>query len=200
MSLVVQDATGAKQNMSTTTDASGNLVGSTCVTDPTSGAKQTVSQAHTADQQNVSSAYSALAAALNMLWNGTTFDRQRGNVDAVTPPVTLSSQAAGTVNSADLTNVNHKGVQIGVNISALSASTTVQVTVQGKDAASGVYYTLLQSAAIAATGFTLLTVYPGGPTTTNVAANQVLPRTWRVSVVVAGSGTASATVGASVIV
>jgi hypothetical protein len=43
MTLVVQDATGAKQNMSTTTDASGNLVGSTCVTDPNSGAKQAVS-------------------------------------------------------------------------------------------------------------------------------------------------------------
>lgn len=49
MVLKVLDATGAPQNLSTTTDQSGNLVGSSCITDPTSGAKAVVQVLHTGD-------------------------------------------------------------------------------------------------------------------------------------------------------
>jgi hypothetical protein len=80
MTLIVQDATGTKQNMSTTTDASGNLVGSSCVTDPISGAKQTVSQLHAADQQSVpTTAYSGFSTGVAQLQDGVSgvVNRQR---------------------------------------------------------------------------------------------------------------------------
>lgn len=116
--------------------------------------------------------------------------------------LTLTAQGAGTVNGGDQASVNSRGVQVGINITAITGTLpTVTVTVQGKDAASGQYYTLLQSAAIAAAGFTLLTLYPGAPSTANVSSPQVLPATWRVIATVAGTGpAATATIGASVII
>lgn len=115
--------------------------------------------------------------------------------------VTLSAQGIGAINSPDQTNINSRGVQIGVNITALTGTgPTLTVKIQGKDAASGVYYDLLTSAALAATGFTLLTLYPGAPVTANASSPQVLPAVWRVVATVAGTGPAvTATVGASVI-
>lgn len=115
--------------------------------------------------------------------------------------LTLAAQGAGTVNGADQKNINARGVQIGLNITAIAGTTTVTVAIQGKDAASGQYYTLLQSAAISVTGFTLLTLYPGAPSVANLSSPQVLPATWRVIVTVAGTTpSATATVGASVII
>lgn len=125
---------------------------------------------------------------------------QQGNVDAPASLVTLSSTVAGTYNSPDLTNTNGRGVSVLVNLTTMTAASVV-VTLQGKDIASGTYYTLLASAAKTATGATLLTVYPGAPATANVSANAPLPKTWRVSVAVSNnSGTAAVTgtIGASV--
>lgn len=134
------------------------------------------------------------------LFNGSTFDRQRCNIDtgALINHVAASAGAA----SADQLNVNSRGVQVGVNITAgTGTSPTLQVIIEGKDAASGTYYTLLASAAIAATpGFTLLSLYPSLTAVANSVANQVLPRVWRVRTVIGGATPAvTATVGASVI-
>lgn len=136
----------------------------------------------------------------NTLFNGVSSDRQRGNVDSAASILTLTAQAPGTVTSTDQTNFNGRGVKLGINITADSAGTAlVVVTIQGKDIVSGQYYTILTSASIAAVGFSTLTVYPAITVTANVAASDILPRTWRVSVTVSGAGTASATVGSSTI-
>lgn len=127
---------------------------------------------------------------------GIAFSAQADNSDTQAL-VTLTAQAAATVNSADLPNATGQGVIVGVNLSTMT-SATVTVHVQGKDAASGQYYDLLASTALASTGFTTMTVYPGVVASANVAANAPLPKTWRVSVVVTGTA-ATGTVGASVI-
>lgn len=133
------------------------------------------------------------------LFNGTSWDRARGNVDTGAL-ITLTTQAAGTVNSADQTNYNGKGLVVGVNITLATTASAV-VTIQGKDTASGQYYTILASAALATTGFTSLTAYPSAATTANVSISAVLPRTWRISVTVTGGAASmTATIGASVIV
>jgi hypothetical protein len=115
--------------------------------------------------------------------------------------VTLAAASTGG-NSPDQANYNGRGLQLGINVTAITGtSPTLTVTVQGKDSASGTYYTILASTAINATGFTLLTVYPGAPTTANVSSPQVLPRTWRVLYAIGGTTPAvTATIGASVIV
>jgi hypothetical protein len=135
--------------------------------------------------------------ASNLVFNGVTNELQASNQDANATLVTLSAQGAGTVNSADIVNVNGKGINLGINTTVDSAG-AYTVTLQGKDIVSGTYYTILASAAIAATGFVLLSVYPGLVAATNLVANAVLPRTWRVSVTVT-TGPITATIGASVI-
>lgn len=108
--------------------------------------------------------------------------------------------AAAGVSGSDQTNLNARGLLVGINITAGTGTLpTLQVIIEGKDVVSGVYYTLLASAAIAATaGFTLLTIYPGLVASANLVANQVLPRVWRARTVVGGTGAAvTATVSAN---
>ena len=114
--------------------------------------------------------------------------------------ITHTAAVAG-VSGTDQINVNSRGAQVGVNITAATGTApTLQVIVEGKDP-SGTYYTVFASAAlVAAPGFTLLSVYPG-LTSSAVVGTQVLPRTWRVRTVIGGTTPAvTATVSASVIV
>lgn len=122
---------------------------------------------------------------------------QTGNAD--TPAlVTLAAAAAGTTNSVAQTNYTSRGVQVGVNLTITTCS--VVVNIQGQDAASSAWYTILASAAISSTSFTNLTVYPGAAATTNVSSPQPLPKTWRVQTVLTGGSCAvTGTVGASTI-
>lgn len=114
--------------------------------------------------------------------------------------ITHTAASVG-VNGADQTNGGGHGINVVINITAITGTTpTLTVTLQGKDTASGVYYTILASAALAATGTTVLTVFPGAATTANASASAQLPRTWRVISAIGGTTPAvTATVGASVI-
>ena len=64
--------------------------------------------------------------------------------------ITLLASAARTasINSSDITNVNHRGVTVVIEATAATLTPSVVFTIQGKDAVSGVYYTLLASAAV----------------------------------------------------
>jgi hypothetical protein len=115
------------------------------------------------------------------------------------PVVPGTSVVPGTYVSADQQNLGRRGLKLTVDITANAGAFTFTVTIQGKDPLSGKYYTLLQSAALAANGTTILTVYPGVTPAANVAVSDVLPSTWRVSVTLATSN-ATATIGGSEIV
>lgn len=196
LSFKVLDKNAVEQDFSVTTDSNGLLVGSTALADPATGAKMNVGTQHIADAETMTG-NSALVAAVPMRFNGTNSDRERGNVDSTV--MTMVSDQAGTPVSPDQTNYNGRGVQIGINITAL-ANVTMTVTIQGKDVASSQYYTLLTSASLTGTGFTLLTLFPGVTPTANVAISQVLPRTWNIKLNITGTGTVSGTIGASIIV
>lgn len=124
-----------------------------------------------------------------------------GNMDTLAL-ITHAAAAAG-VSSPDQINAYYRGLQIGVNITAgTGTAPTLQAILEGKDAASGTYYPLLASVAIAAVaGFTLLSFYPGLAATANVTANQALPRVWRVRTIIGGVAPAvTATIGASLVI
>jgi hypothetical protein len=122
---------------------------------------------------------------------------------AATIDMTVSTLAAAstTVTSTDMINTGYRGVKIGVNITAMTGTVpTLTVTVQGKDVASGTYYTLLVSTAIAVTGFTVLEVYPAVVAASNLVAGITLPRVWRVVATPGGTTPAiTGTIGASMI-
>ena len=93
-------------------------------------------------------------------------------------PITLAAISASG-NGVDQTNQNSRGITVGINVTAVTGS--IVVTIQGKDPASGTYYTLLASAAIAAPAFSTLTLYPGDAVTTNISANGNLPSQFRIA-------------------
>lgn len=112
--------------------------------------------------------------------------------------VLTGTAASASANGADQNNPTFRGLKVVVNVSAISGtSPTLVVTLQGKDPASGSYYTLLASASLTSTGATVLTVYPGVTASANVAVSDVVPRTWRAISTVGGTGpSVSFTVGA----
>lgn len=115
--------------------------------------------------------------------------------------LTLTAQGAGTVVSPMQQNYHGRGLQLVVDVTAITGtSPTLTVTIKGHDAASNKDFTLLASAALSAVGTTVLTVYPGAAVTANVSANAPLPLLWSVSAVVGGTTpSVTATIGANVI-
>lgn len=113
----------------------------------------------------------------------------------------LYASAARTTDPtpADQTNANARGLHVIIDVTAITATPSVVFTIQGKDPASGKYYTLLASAAITAAGTTVLRVYPGLTVAANLTANDVLPRTWRVVAVHGDADSITYSVGYSLI-
>ena len=113
-------------------------------------------------------------------------------------PLEVFASAARTAahNSADFASRNCRGLHLIIDATAAVASPGVTFTIQGKDPVSGVYYTLLTSAAITGTGTTVLRVYPGCVAAANTIANDALPGTWRVAVTVADADSLTYSVGA----
>lgn len=118
-------------------------------------------------------------------------------------PTDLGALITGTAattsqNSTDQYNVGSRGVKVVLNVTAAGTG-SVTVAVQGKDGASGQYYTILTGAAVTSNGTTVYTVYPGVTVAANVSASDALPRIWRVTVTANNANPVTYTVGASVI-
>jgi hypothetical protein len=96
------------------------------------------------------------------------------------PQVFSSLARTVTENSRDFQNAYGKGIQLIIDVTAISATPSVTFAIQGKCPVSGKYYTLLTSAAITGTGTTVLRVYPGLTVAANLVASDSLPSTWRV--------------------
>ena len=107
--------------------------------------------------------------------------------------------ATTTQTTPDLTNLVGRGVKAVLDVTAIGTG-SITLTLQGKDLASGKYYTLLSGAAVITNGTNVYELYPGIASVTNVAANTALPRTWRVVVTANNANAASYTVGTSVLV
>lgn len=121
------------------------------------------------------------------------------NNDLTASSVLAGVGATASQNSADLLNPYGRGVKVFINVTAIGTG-SVTFAIQGKDPASGTYYTILASAAIVANGLTVLTVYPGLTAAANSAANDVVPRQFRVIATANNANPVNYTVGASVIV
>ena len=91
------------------------------------------------------------------------------------------------------------GLLVFINITAISGtSPTLTVTLKGAiDEGASATYTILASAALNATGLTVLRVYPGLTASANVTANDVVPKTCQIVTAIGGTGpSVTATVSA----
>ena len=107
-----------------------------------------------------------------------------------------SAVRAAATTSADQSNHSARGVMVVFDITAVPGTDTVTLTIQGKDPVSGKYFTLLAGASQAATATVVMRVFPGATAAANLAANDCLPATWRVSVAHSASSNFTYSVGA----
>lgn len=137
----------------------------------------------------------ALWAIIGALeFDGTNYNRRRNNNE-----VTVYSSAARTATptATDLTNYNHRGVVVVIDVTAITDTPSVTFTIEGKSTLGSDYYTILASAAITGTGVTVLRVYPGLTAVANQTANDIIPRLWRVTPVHADADSITYSVSAN---
>lgn len=115
---------------------------------------------------------------------------------------TLLASAArtATVSSSDIQAYNAKGVRVFINVTVDGAAASVVPTITVKDPVSGVYTAVLTGAAIAATGHTVLTVYPGATVVAGVTLSTVIGKTWRVTMTHADTDAITYSVGYQMLV
>lgn len=121
-----------------------------------------------------------------------------------TTSVVVLTSAARTTNTTSVDfALNHAGRgRFTIDITAVpgGASTdTVTFSVQGKDAASGKYATLLSTAAVSAVSTVMLEMGQGVADSANAAANKMLPACFRLLVTHSGAGSFTYSVGADVL-
>jgi len=110
----------------------------------------------------------------------------KSNVNALLTLTAANAAAAPT--SQDIDVSNYGGIILYIDITGITGTTpTLTVTIQGKDDVSGKYHTILASAALNATGTTVLRVYPGLTAAANLTANDVLAKTIRVTTAIGGT-------------
>ncbi len=95
-------------------------------------------------------------------------------------------------------NTGGRGVKVVFDMTTVGTG-SVTVTIQGKDLASGKYYTLLAGAAVITNVTNVYTVFPSATVTANVSANDYLPMIWRVIATANNANPATYTVGACVL-
>lgn len=133
---------------------------------------------------------------LNGLYNGTTVDQQRGNLDNIT--ILASGARTTTQTSTDQTNYNHKGVIVVLDVT-VPGTGSITLEIDAKDPVSGKYYAVLTGAAVTTLSTNIYRVYPGLTASANATANDILPRTWRIKVTANNANTITYSVGAMLI-
>lgn len=76
----------------------------------------------------------------------------------------------------------NRGVKAVLDVTVVPGIDTVTLIIEGKDQASGKYFTILSAAARVATGTDVLTIYPGIAVAVNVSASDTLPDIYRARV------------------
>ena len=92
-------------------------------------------------------------------------------------------RAATFVGDDNPASIAGERLTVVLDVTAVPGVDTVTPIIEGKDALSGKYYTVLQGTAMAATGTQVLTVAQGIAATANVSANALIPRIYRMRVI-----------------
>ena len=119
-----------------------------------------------------------------MLFNGTTWDRQRNNEE-----ITLLASAArtATTSSAEQVNYNARGIVLIVDCTAITATPSVQLQVLSGLVGSTAKFLFGIATHITAVGMTAYLLYPGvlagAAGGYSEAVNLTIPRRWKITMV-----------------
>ena len=88
-----------------------------------------------------------------------------------------------TTNSSQIENEEtYRGIRALINVTNVTTSGVVTVSVQGYDEVLAGYFTYITSAALTASGITIVKVHPELIAVTNAVAQDFLTDKWRVAV------------------
>ena len=127
------------------------------------------------------------AGVATLLFNGTTWDRQRSNINVLTGD---TGARTATFTGANQTNFNARGAKILLNVGAVTGTSPTLVARVQISLDNGTTFVDMPgavTASIVATGTYLLTIYPGMTAAANSVVNDVLPRTWRLAYTIGGT-------------
>ena len=112
----------------------------------------------------------------------------------------LSSAArTATISSSDITNLSGRGIHVVLDVTVDPAAASVVLTIEGKDPASGKYYTILTSAAVNSVSTNIYRVHPNLTPVTNLIVNDIIPKTFRITVTHADADSFTYSVGYSLV-
>lgn len=111
---------------------------------------------------------------------------QSGGKDEIAALVLTAASASGS--SRDFRSSAGRGAVVVIDITALTGtSPTLTVTFEGYDPHSGKYYTILQSAALAAVATTVLRIGAELTAAANTIAKDFVPHSWRIRYTIGGT-------------
>ena len=102
-------------------------------------------------------------------------------INNVNGSVLQSAVRTATTSSATFVNLSANRLHLIVDVTVAPGGDTVTPKIEGYDAISGKFYTLLTGAAISTTGTNVLKIGPGLSASANAAAADFLPSAWRVT-------------------
>lgn len=115
--------------------------------------------------------------------------------------IALASLSRTATNStADFTNYGHQGILIFLDVTAVHASgSDIKVKIEGKDPASGKYYTILESASVITVTTNVYRVNPLLTAAANTIAKDNVPTTFRFTLTHANANAITYSVGYSLV-
>ncbi|MBA3760130.1 MAG: hypothetical protein H0X07_06310 [Gemmatimonadales bacterium] len=131
-----------------------------------------------------------------MRWNTGSWDRMRNNVEG---SLFATAARTATPTAANLTNFNGRAILVILDVTAITATPLLTLTISGVDIVSGKVYALLTSAVIGAVSTTVFKVGPGLTAAANLVANEYLPRALQFSVSHGDADSATYSVGYSLV-
>lgn len=112
--------------------------------------------------------------------------------------VFASKARTATHSSPDFRNDNATGLIVFIDATNIVNTPSVTFSIEGKDPASGKYYTLLTSQAVASATTKVLRLHPS-LTAANDVAKESLPAVWRITATHSDTDSITYSVGASMI-
>lgn len=102
-----------------------------------------------------------------------------------------------TVVGPDMVNSHgHRGLTVTLSTTVIGTG-SVTVVIEGKDKASGTYWTILSGAAVVTNTVNRYWFFPGATVAANISANDELPEVYRVRLVANNANAVTCTVGGS---
>lgn len=138
----------------------------------------------------------AILAAHTARYNSSTYDLYRNNEEAT---LLASASRTTTQTGADITNYNGLAAVVVVLDMTTVGTGSVTLTIEGKDTASGKYYTLLAGAAVVTNSTNRYMVSPHIAAAANAIAMDILPRKFRINVTANNANAATYSVGYNLI-